>query len=116
MKRLIRGTPFGLAPVLVLGACASAPPARQISSREVSEFLSGYVRVVSNGQESFCDNEQDGHFLRDVCYTRAQMKELLFASLRGGSVHSVTAASLSTPSGWNGPTSSGYTSFTGSGR
>lgn len=35
----------------------------------------GYTRVVSNGQEMFCDREKDGHFLRVVCYTRNQMIE-----------------------------------------
>ena len=113
MKLQISGILFALAAALVLGACASKVPAKQISSRELSDVLSNYVRVVSNGQEFFCNKEQDGHFLRDVCYTRSQMKERLLGGVRG---ISVTAAVLATPSGWSGPTSSGYTSFTGSGR
>ena len=85
MRRQITGLGFTLAAGLVLGACASPPPARQISDREISDFLSGYVRVVSksNGQELFCSPV---HFRLGTCYTRAQMQERLLASLRAGPV------------------------------
>lgn len=66
---------FALAAALVLGACASTVPATQISSRELSDLRSTYVRVVSNGQEFFCSRVNN--FKLDHCYTRDQMKDLL---------------------------------------
>jgi hypothetical protein len=62
---------FGAA--LALGACASTAPATHVSSVD----LSGYVRVVSDGQELFCHKESQGRFLQDVCYTRSELKERL---------------------------------------
>ena len=88
-----------LAPLLIALAvvgCASQPtpkssvPAKQISSRQLDDFLSGYVRVVSksNGQELFCSRV---HFRLGTCYTRAQMQERLLASLRPGPLMTLPA-------------------------
>jgi hypothetical protein len=70
MKTQIRKTLFVFAAasaLTVLVSTSLASPA--------SRDFSGYQRVVSNGQEIFCDKEKEGHFLRVVCYTRNQMEE-----------------------------------------
>ena len=105
MKRQISGAIFALAAVLVLGACVSTLPAKQVSNRELSEFLSGYVRVVSNDQELFCSRV---HFRLDACYTRAQMHERLLASLRPDGVSTAGPPQIQ-------PSASIYTSFNASG-
>lgn len=108
MKRQIRGTLFASAAALVLGACASPPPARQISSRELSDFLSGYVRVASNGQDFFC---RPVHFRLGTCYTRAQMKDRLLALALAGDGGALWTAS----GGGGGSFASIYTSYNASG-
>ena len=105
MKRQVSGALFALAVASVLGACASTVPAKQLSSRQLSDFLSGYVRVASNGQELFCSQV---HFRLDACYTRAQMQERLLASLRPDGASTAGPPQIV-------PSASIYTSFNASG-
>jgi hypothetical protein len=78
MKRQIMRIPFAIAAASVLGACASIGADRAHSSVD----LRGYTRVVSNGQDLFCDKEKPWRFVVNVCYTRAELEERQFTSNR----------------------------------
>jgi hypothetical protein len=71
MKPQMRKTLFAFAAASAFTVFVSTSLASPFASRD----FPGYWRVVSNGQETFCDKEKEGHFLRVVCYTRNQMDE-----------------------------------------
>ncbi len=83
-----------------MAAAASAFCAWVCASPAISAAgfdLGGYVRVMSNGQERFCDKEEQGHFLLYVCYTRPQLKEKLLARRRAAGLSSAAGEPVLVP-------------------
>jgi hypothetical protein len=73
MKRQINKMLFALAAASALGTCIASGAAT--SSATVD--LRGYWREVRNGHERFCNVESRGHYLQNVCYSRAELKRRL---------------------------------------
>jgi len=77
MRRQLRAILFVCAAASLVGACASTHPTRSTATASASVDIPGYVRVASNGQELFCQQETPTgrHIKQVICFTQAQLME-----------------------------------------